>query len=130
MRLVHRASLAMLLLVLIGCAGEQLPTTYSVTGKAYDMEGNPLAEGMVQFKHPSDTTLSIVGEIDKEGSFALKTLKGKWTLKGAPEGEYEVVVLPGVPKGQHAALPEITFPQSFRVEPKENTFELRPGKGR
>ena len=129
MRPLRKLSVAVLFAAMMGCAaGEELPRTYYVTGTAYDADGKPLTEGLVHFQHASDSTFTVSGSIGPNGSFTLKTLKGKSMLEGAPEGEYQVTIIPGVPKGQHGAAPAIVFPQTFRVEAKENTFELRPGK--
>jgi hypothetical protein len=130
MRPFQGLSLAVLLAAFTGCGGdgEQLLKTYPVTGKAFDAAGKPMTEGTVHFRHATDAALTINGPIGKTGSFTLKTYQGRWTHDGAPEGDYQALIFPPIPKGQQVAPLPITIPQTFHVVvEKENNFELRPG---
>ena len=48
------------------------------------------------------------------------------SFDGVPEGEYQATVVPGDLKGPNTASPAYICLQTFHVEARENTFELRP----
>jgi hypothetical protein len=121
--------LAGLFVLAAGCGKDaNLPRTYPVSGKAFGPDGKPLTSGQVQFQHATDLTITVVGDVGSDGSYSLRTIAGKRTLSGAPEGEYTVTIALPIPPGEHAAPRPITFAQPFRVEAKESTIDLRPGR--
>ena len=120
-------ALAVALVIGSGCTGgEKLSKTFPVTGKVFGRDGKPLTGGMVQFQHTTDLTLTVTGEIQPDGSFTLQTIKGKQVLPGAIEGEYTATAMLPIPAGEHAPPRPITFPQTIRIEAKDNAIELRP----
>lgn len=76
--------------------------------------------------------MQVVGEIQGDGSFTLRTVKGESKGVGVPEGEYQVVVqiaptvTPGAdPVAARKAIPlPITLPDRLKVEAKENSFKI------
>ncbi|MCI0459422.1 MAG: hypothetical protein L0Z62_20925 [Gemmataceae bacterium] len=96
-------------LVAAGGCGSATPKTYPVEGKVvYKGKGNvsQLAGGTVRLQAMSDPSLTAVGEIADDGSFALGTFLQD---KG----------LPGVPAGQYKA----------RIDPPEDDDEGKPQRG-
>ncbi len=119
--------LALLMFLVLGAAGcgsgDSLPKTYPVTGSVADKGGKSLVGGSVQFTPVSDSSLSVSGAIEADGTFALHTIKGKEKLSGAPEGEYKVTILPPISSDQRAVLP-MELPKPYRVEAKDNQFKI------
>jgi hypothetical protein len=114
------------LAVCLGCSGggsSQLPSTYKVTGTVVFKGGKPVTGGAIQFSPVSDTSFTVSGDVADDGSFTLSTVKGAERVSGAPEGEYRVTVLLPLPADQKA-IPGITLPKNYRVEPKDNTFTI------
>jgi hypothetical protein len=113
-------------LLLAGCSSRKppLPSTYPVTGKVLDTRGAPLKGGTVQFDSGQPTDLSVVGLIEPDGTFTVKTFRNKDEMNGAPEGEYRLTI--NFPlSSDHVASPPVTLPNPYRVQPKDNNFELR-----
>lgn len=87
--------------------------------------------GSIQFTTETDPSIRVVGEIQVDGKFVLNTAKDKTVLKGAPEGEFRVIVMPplggdavgGAPSGHKGALP-IALNKLVRIEPKENELKI------
>jgi hypothetical protein len=78
-----------------------------------------------------DPLLRVLGEITADGTFTLRTQKNNDRAAGAPEGEYEIQIIPplaaGAPgdlKVAHKGVAPIDLPQTLKVEPKENTFRI------
>lgn len=69
----------------VGCGGGE--SLHPVTGKVVYTDGTPVTVGTVTFNN-SAKQVSASSPIGADGSFALKTGESK----GAPEGEYKVVV--------------------------------------
>jgi len=115
----------LLAFLVVGCGPkENVPKTYPVTGKVVDAKGNPVKAGSVQFESKTDTTTTVIGEIQPDGNFSLRTFNNKMNAQGAQEGEYKVTInLPGVDMTN--IPPPIIMPKPYRVEPKENNFELK-----
>jgi hypothetical protein len=114
-----------LLLVLsaAGCIkGSSLPKTYPVTGSVVYKGGRPVAGGAIQFT-PADTSYSVTGDINDDGTFTLHTFKDNEKTSGAPEGEYKVIVQPPIGPDQRgvAAIP---LPKPYKVEAKDNRFAI------
>jgi hypothetical protein len=124
---------AFLGLAVAGCGGSSnsMPLTYTVTGSVHYKDGRAVVGGAVQFMSLSDTSFSVSGEINEDGSFTLYTVKGSEKIKGAPEGTYRVTVQPPIPS-DHRPVRAISLPDTYRIEPKENNtfaFEVNePGK--
>jgi hypothetical protein len=120
------------LLILFGCkpAPPTLAETYPVSGSV-TQNGQPMQGGSIQFHSTADPMLRVLGEIKEDGTFTLNTVKDNAMGRGAPEGEYQVIVQPPLSKEvgggvdfAHKGVPPITFPKSYRVEAKENTFKI------
>jgi hypothetical protein len=126
------AACCALLLLVAGCgkpASTMLPI-YPVMGTVHYKGGLPVAGGAIQFVSLSDSSYSVSGEINEDGTFTLYTVKGSERVQGAPEGAYRVSVQPPIPS-DHRAVPAISLPDTYRIEPKENTFTVEvnaPGK--
>ncbi|MDB5310014.1 MAG: hypothetical protein JWO38_4216 [Gemmataceae bacterium] len=108
-----------------GCGGsrESLPPTYPVSGSVKYKGGRPVAGGAVQFAPLADSSYTVSGDINDDGSFTLTTVKGTDRVAGAPEGEYRVTVMPPIP-ADHRAVPAVIMSQTYRVEPRDNTFPI------
>jgi len=116
-------------LLLVGCrAGRPaLPKTYPVKGKVVDANGAPLKGGFVQFETDKPTDMTVVATIESDGAFSAKTFRDKEEMPGAPEGEYRLVVNRQIADG-NAPPPAFTMPKPYKVEAKDNNFELKIGK--
>jgi hypothetical protein len=120
------------LLVLAGCSGSgDLPKTYPVTGKVVARGGLKVSGASIRFQS-KDPDLIVVGDVQEDGSFTLKTRKGKAETPGAPEGEYRVTITFPSPAdrataGRRSVPPPITLRQPYTVKPNEDnnpTFEV------
>jgi hypothetical protein len=81
---------------------------------------------MVQFESTTEGNLTVAGPIANDGSFTLKSFRDRQEQEGVPEGEYKAIIsLP--PKGNEAPDPVI-LTKTYKVEGKENYFELQFGK--
>jgi hypothetical protein len=119
-------TLIILLLLLAGCnekKGGDLPQTYPVKGKVLDTKGNPLKGGTVQFDTGKLVDMSVMGMIEPDGIFTIKTFRDKAESVGAPEGDYQVTVLPPLGDGNAPPQPIIAF-KRFQVEAKDNTCDI------
>ncbi len=72
---------------LLGCGNRSKKETAAVSGTV-TYEGNPVAEGIVQFV-PTGEGYLVEGQLDSEGAYRLISQDG-----GVPLGEYRVQVLP------------------------------------
>jgi hypothetical protein len=117
----------------LGCGGNgpPLPTTYKVTGSVIFKSGKPATGGAIQFSPVADTTFTVSGDLQNDGTFSLTTFRGNERVSGAPEGEYRVTILLPLPADQKA-IPGIVLPNTYRVEAKDNNFafEIAPPAGR
>jgi len=103
---------------------------YKVTGSVTYVGGRPVAGGAVQFAPLADTSFSVSGDINDDGTFTLQTVKGNERVSGAPEGEYRVTILFPIPADQRT-VPPIVLPKNYRIEAKDNEFPIEvslPGK--
>jgi hypothetical protein len=118
-------SVCLLTLVVAGCGspGPTLPQTYPAGGSVVYKGGTPMRGGSIQLTTSADPLLRILGEIQPDGTFTLNTLKDKAKAAGAPEGEYQVIVLPPL-QGEHRGVPPINLPRPYKVEPRENRFKI------
>jgi hypothetical protein len=111
-------------LCLAGCGPkDSMPQVYQVTGSVAYKGGKPFTGGSVQFTPVSDTTLSVTGTIEPDGSFTLSTIKGAAKVSGAPEGEYRVTILLPIPQDQKVS-PPIVLPKTLRVKPQDNQLQI------
>jgi hypothetical protein len=107
-----------------GCGSSAgLPKTYPAGGSVVYKGGVPMKGGSIQFTTLSDPLLRIFGEIQLDGTFTLQTLKDKARSSGAPEGEYQVIVIPPL-QGEHRGVPPINLPKPYKVEAKDNQFKI------
>ena len=78
--------------------------------------------GTIQFAPTAaDASFRVMGEIDENGAFTLRTLKGKQMASGAPEGSYRVTVLPPQ-TADHQLVRPITLSGSYTVKSGDNVF--------
>jgi hypothetical protein len=133
---IRGGCLTLLLVLAAGCAsGPPLPKTYPASGKVVYKGGQPMTGGSIQFNSTnstSDQLLQVIGEIQVDGTFRLRTLKDNARADGAPQGDFQVVVLPpmvseppggGAPRGHRAPQP-IPLPKVLKVEARENSFAI------
>jgi hypothetical protein len=114
-----------------GCSrGPALPKGYPATGTVVYQGGQPMKGGTIQFNNATDPLLRVVGQVDGNGAFRLRTIKDA-EGDGAPEGEYEVVIhplppahKPGDKVAAHKMPDRITLEETYNVEAKENTFKI------
>jgi hypothetical protein len=115
-------------LLAAGCAGGRktgdIPETHPVKGKVIDAKGNPLKGGAVQFELDQPADMTIVGSIENDGTYSLKTIRDKSESPGAPPGEYQVVVTLPIGTDGNAPPPPVTLSKKFKVEAKENTLDI------
>jgi hypothetical protein len=108
---------AIVLMGMAGC-GPSLPKTYPVKGKVVFQGGKPVTDGKIQFQSSADPQNKVLGDIDQDGSFSLTTHVGAKKVRGAPAGEYHVLVELERP----ARL--VVLPREYTVEPRENDFTI------
>lgn len=107
-----------------GCGSRvALPPLYKATGAVLSKDGTSLAGGTVRFTPVADTSFSVTGPIQGDGTFILHTIKGATKVSGAPEGEYRVTVLPPLRADQRPIVP-IDLPETRRIEARDNHFSL------
>jgi hypothetical protein len=127
--------LALALLLLPACSGEQRKPVFPVQGKVL-FEGKPAA-GAVVFFHPvgpaGPDALRPRATVEADGTFRLTTYKGP---DGAPVGEYDVTVVWTRPSRRGDEEGDSLLPARYRaratsklrVEVKEQPNELPPFK--
>lgn len=74
-----------LLVAALGCAGDDGPKLYKVTGRAVYNDGSPVPQGTIVFVN-ADRTVSSYGVLDQNGQYSLITGE----KPGAPAGSYTV----------------------------------------
>jgi hypothetical protein len=87
--------------------------------------------GSVQLISTDDPLLRVMGTIETDGRFTLSTTRDSARADGAPEGLYNVHVVPAavsdprgnVPAGHKGVIP-IVLPQPLRIEARENTLKI------
>jgi hypothetical protein len=111
-------------MLLFGCKGSKLPRTYSASGSVAWKGGQPMKGGSVQFRMKAQPEIRVAGLIQDNGTFTLQTILDREKTAGAPEGEYEVSVIPPL-EGEHKGVPPISVPGTFTVAPGgENKFRI------
>ena len=126
-------ALPMAALFLVGC--DSGTPKHPVRGKVAYRDGSPLTGGMVEFQRPGDV-VSAVAYIQPDGTYELMTSD---LADGAPEGNYQVRVLPDeseeddgdgtrkVPPGPklHPRYKQYdTSGLTFQVASGDNTFDI------
>ncbi len=115
------------LVAFAGCrASKSLPKTYPVRGKAYTATGEALSGGVVHFRSESHPDLTITGAIQSDGTYSLKTARDSKQTEGAPEGTYQVTIVPLITTG-HGGTPAILLQAPVTVATRDNQLDLRPG---
>jgi len=111
----------------LGCSRRDtsMPATYPVTGTITTERGQPYPGGSLQFRPDSNEDLTVLGDIEKDGTFRLRTLKGSDRAEGAPAGSYQVTIYAALGPDRKALFPTFTAAKKYRVEPGENHFEIR-----
>jgi hypothetical protein len=119
----------LVLLLVAGCAREEMPKTYSVKGKVVLKNGKPLPGGEIVFTSVTDPELRGYGTVGKDGTFTLGTIghtsKGRsQLLTGAVEGEFHVNIRPAA--GGNNVTPPVaagkaafTLKKTYKIEAKE-----------
>jgi hypothetical protein len=123
----------MILVVVPGCGpDEELPKTYTVTGKVVLRNGKPLKGGFITFTSVTSDEQRAYGDIKEDGTFTLDTVAltsraRSERLEGAVEGEFKVTIRPagsvddgmgGPPIG--GGRPAYTLKKRYKIEAKEN----------
>ncbi len=122
---ISRLLLAAALIGATGCQGaENMPKTYPVLGTVFYKGGKPLQGGTVQFMSPTDPSLTVVGNIQNDGTFTLSTIRNQTKVDGAAEGEYRVTIVPPIPADRKSFQPPMPVPKPYKVEAKENQFQI------
>lgn len=114
-----------------GCGYE--PKTYPVKGKVVSKGGKPWSGGTVTFQSVDTPGLSATGDIQKDGTFTLRTHyvsdnKGR-TKPGAVAGTHDVLLDPL--GGQTDRASALIVPTRYRVSTGENDITVEaeePGK--
>lgn len=123
-----RQALTGLLVAVAGC-GPSLPappTVLPVSGTVL-LAGKPVTSGQVQFTKDGDTTLTVIGDVQSDGTFTLQTklIDGR-KLPGAVAGTYRVTFNPPYGQDRKAALPVVTLTEPFVVKADgENRFTVK-----
>ncbi len=71
---------------IVGCGG---PKSLPIRGKVVFADDQPVENGKIEFRGVG-SAYRAMGEIAKDGTFALRTLEGE---DGVPAGSYDVIVL-------------------------------------
>jgi hypothetical protein len=123
----------MTLVAVPGCGpDEELPKTYTVTGKVVLRNGKPLKGGFITFTSVTSDEQRAYGDIKEDGTFTLDTVAltsraRSERLEGAVEGEFKVTIRPagsvddgmgGPPIG--GGRPAYTLKKRYKIEAKEN----------
>lgn len=135
MVVLPRFAFGLLLMALLfgaaGCGNSSLPKTYPVSGSVVYQGGQPMKGGFIQFNSVADPLLRVMGDIQPDGSYSLRTVKENDQATGAPRGEYQVVVTP--PRPAHAPgdvvsaqknVPPITLSQTYQIDGQEIALKI------
>lgn len=131
MRSRYSLILAALVLCVAGCHDARPLKTYPVAGTVYDKAGRPLTGGSIQLSSDVYPLLRVLGDIQADGTFKLRTIFDNQQTPGAPVGEYHATVtpphpaaVPGDPLASHKSVPPIKLPATYRIEPREMTLKI------
>ena len=109
-----------------GCRTSKVnvPVTHPVKGKVRFKEGGPLKGVTIQFEAMARSSLTIRGDIKKDGTFSLSTLLANGTtVPGAIEGTHKVIVIPPMTADQNLE-PIKVLTSTCTVKPGENVFTI------
>jgi hypothetical protein len=116
----------LVLAALAGCAvsGPEPPPTYPVSGTVYWKKGEPVRGGTIEFKMiPPSAIYTTNTEIRQDGTFTLRTLAGNKKIDGAPEGKYQVTVIPA--SDDQTKIRQFELPDTYTVKADgENKFVI------
>jgi hypothetical protein len=102
-----------------------MPKTCAAGGSVTWKEGQPMKGGSVLFSSKTDHEISVAGQIQDDGTFILHTIIDRSRRAGAPEGDYQVSVIPPL-QGGHKGVPPIAVPGTFTiVSGGENKFKIQ-----
>jgi hypothetical protein len=122
-----------MILVAPGCGpDEELPKTYTVSGKVVLKNGKALKGGFITFTSVANDEQRAYGNIAEDGTFKLDTVAltsraRSERLAGAVEGEFKVTIRPagstddgtgGPPVG--GGRPAFTLKKRYKIEAKEH----------
>ena len=114
------ALVAVLSLSFSGC-GPSIPKTYPVKAKVVAKKGRPFDSGTITFGNLKDDTIKGDAEIQKDGTFTLKTKMYGKERAGLPEGEYKVLIdNPTTGKDGQLVLGFIEVKEACKIEPRDN----------
>lgn len=127
LRTVRRFSFVLCGLLLVGCSSNKdaMPKVYSVKGTVVTTKGEPYQGGSLQFRPDSKEDITVVGQIEKDGTFHLRTIKGSTGADGAPPGTYEVTISAPQGQDQKTAFNPFVVPKKFQIEPKDTELEIK-----
>jgi hypothetical protein len=110
-----------------GCSGRDasMPPTYPVTGSVLTANGKLYEGGSLQFRPEKNEEFTVTGDIEKDGTFRLRTLRGNTRADGAPAGAYQVTISASHGPDRKPKFATFTAPQKYTVEPNENKLEIR-----
>ena len=76
--------LAASFLLMLSLALQVYGQSYSLSGRLYDDQINPLASGTVVLLNPTDSTLEFFGVSNREGTFQIRNIKeGNYLLQAS-----------------------------------------------
>lgn len=116
--------LLVLLLVILGCGSNKatVPKTIPVTGKVYFKNGQPVADGFIEFRSKADPNLTTASLIAKDGSFSLSTIVGREKVAGAVEGDYDVTI--NLPMGDDQNVKSVRQAKPYKVAAPDSVFRI------
>lgn len=125
-RTACRFSIVMCSFLMVGCpAKDAMPTTYPVKGTVVTTKGVPFEGGSLRFQPDSKEDITVVGQIEKDGTFRLRTIKGSTGAEGAPPGTYEVTIMAPQSQDQKTLFNPFVVPKKYQVEAKETEIEIK-----
>ena len=125
----------LVLLAALGCSRKPtLPETYPVRGKAVFSDGQPVPGGAIKFESQSDATVVANGQINRDGTFTLRTFKVGIHAPGAIAGPHRITVIfpDGFAGGSRARVggmtaggaPSVVLPDPCTIQPRDNELTL------
>lgn len=108
----------------IGCGGGKEYQFHAAHGRVVGKNGKPLAGGRLQMYLPDDPNFLVEGDIQGDGTFALRTHVSNppMTAEGAPEGEYRVSI---TPSQGNAPGPQLSVSQPCVIKAGDNDLTIR-----
>ena len=106
---LRSVALAYLLLVLIVGCGPRGPKTYEVSGKV-TLDGEPVADGEIQFRDPSRQSQSWAGKI-VDGQYTMQSTEGNKRVEIIATREIQLGA--DAPSGEGTANFEMYIPKEY-----------------